>query len=136
MLVGDLFHSRVRLHKCFSLFLSWGFVTHIVFLDDLPLWSVIEMIIRVGLFVGTRLVVDFPVARYGRVALACRGIVPATVATIVTVVRVVSTFFHIVTRLVRSFCVFWIARALVVGMLAIWSMQVTGLKVLVLLLRG
>ncbi len=61
------------------------------------------MVIRVGLFVGTRLVLDFPVARYGRIALACRGIVPATVSTVVAVVRVVPTFFNVVTRLVRRF---------------------------------
>ena len=91
--------------------------------------------IRVGLIVGTRLVLNFPVARYGRIALACRGIVPPTVATVVAVVCVVPTFFSVVTRLVRHFCVLRIARALVVGMLAFFAVQVTGLKVLVLLLR-
>ena len=68
--------------------------TNTVFLGDLPPFSIVlEVIIRVGLLVGTRLVLDFPVARYGRIALACRGIVPATVATVVAVVRVVPTFF-------------------------------------------
>ncbi len=93
------------------------------------------MIIRVGLLVRTRLVLDFPVARYGRIALARRRIVPATVTTIVAVVRVVSTFFSVVTQLVSRFRVFWIARALVVGMLGFFAVHVTGLKVLVLLLR-
>ena len=89
------------------------------------------MVVRVGLLVGTRLVVNFHVAWCGRVALACRGIVPATVATIVAIVRVVSTFFHVVTRLVRRARVFWITPALVERMLGLRSMQVTGLKVLV-----
>ena len=93
------------------------------------------MVIRVGLLVVTRLVVDFPFARNGCIALACWGIVPAAVAAIVTVVHVISTFLNVVTRFARRFCVFWIARALDVGMLAVWSMQVTGLKVLVLLRR-
>ena len=35
------------------------------------------------------------------------GIVPATVATVVAVVRVVPTFFNVVTRLVRRFRVFF-----------------------------
>jgi len=65
------------------------------------------MVIRVGLLVVTRFVLDFPIAGYGRIALACRGIVPATVATVVAVVRVVPTFFNVVTRLVRRFRVFF-----------------------------
>ncbi len=111
-------------------------MTHIVFLDQPPFWSVLDLVIRIGLVVVTRLVLDFPVARYGRIALACRGIVPATVATVVAVVRIVSTFFSVVTRLVRRFCVVWIARAILVGVLAIFSLQMTGFKILVFLLRG
>ncbi len=102
MLLGRdsfLFDSRIRLHKCFSLFLSWGLVTHIVFLDQAPLfWSVINMVIQVGLLVITRfVVVDYPIAWNGNITLACRGIVPATVATVVAVVRVVPTIFSVVT---------------------------------------
>ena len=111
-------------------------MTNTVFLGDLPLfWSALDMIIRVGLLVGTRLVLDFPVARYGRIALARRGVVPATVSTVVTVVRVVPTFFCVLTRLVRRFHVFWIARAVFIGMLAFFAVQMTGFKILVLLLR-
>ena len=55
------------------------------------------MVIRVGLLVGTRLVLDFPVARNGRIALACWGIVPAAVAAIIAIMRVVSTFHNVVT---------------------------------------
>ena len=87
------------------------------------------MVIRVGLLVVTRfVVVDYPIARNGSITLACRGIVPATVATVVAVVRVIPTFFNVVTRLVRRFRVFLITLALVVRMLGFCSLHVTGLK--------
>ena len=109
MLLGRdsfLFDSRIRLHKCFSLFLSWGLVTHIVFLDQPPLfWSVINMVFRVGLLVVTRfVVVDFPVARNGSVVLAW-GLVPAAATAIIVIMRVVPTYSYVVIRLVRRVCV-------------------------------
>ncbi len=105
-------------------------MTHTVFLDQPPLfWSVIDMLIRVGLLAVTRLVLDFPVARNGSIALACWGIVPAAVTAIVGIMRVVSTFFNVVIRLA---CVFWIMRALIVRMLGFCSMHVTGFQILVI----
>jgi hypothetical protein len=48
----------------------------------------------------TRLVVDFPVARNGRIALACWGLVPAAATAIISIMRVVSTFLNSVTAVV------------------------------------
>ena len=108
-------------------------MTHIVFLDQPPLlWSVINMVTRVGPLVVTRLVVDFPVARNGSIALAW-GLIPAAATAIIIIMRVVPTFFNVVARLVCRVCVFWITPALVVRMLGFRSMHVTRLKILVIL---
>ncbi len=90
------------------------------------------MIIRGGSVAVARLVVDFPVAWNGSIAFTW-GLVPAAATSIVVVMRVMSTFFNVVTRLDRCACVFWITPALVIRMLGFCSMYVTGFKILVVL---
>ncbi len=106
-------------------------MTHIVFLDQPPLlWSVINMIIRVGPLVATQLVVNFPTARNGSIALAW-GLIPVAATAIIIIIRVAPTFFNIVARLGCRICVFWIMPSLVIRMLGFRSMHVTRLKILV-----
>ncbi len=63
------------------------------------------MIIRVGPLVITRfVVVDFPVAWNGSVMLAW-GLVPAAATAIIVILRIVPTFFNVVTRLVHRVCI-------------------------------
>ncbi len=55
------------------------------------------MVIRVGLLVVTRfVVVNFPVAQNRSIALAW-GLVPAAATVIIVIMRIVPTFFNIVT---------------------------------------
>ncbi len=76
------------------------------FLDQPPLfWSVINMVIWVELLVITQfVVVDFPIARNGSIALIW-GLVPTAVMVIIVVMHIVSTFFNVVIRFVRRICV-------------------------------